>query len=95
MARELATLLKTPIISPENPSLNAKEASGDFIKIEAPLSCPFYAATRIDEVTVGESPTWLKERLTSIGLRPINNIVDITNFVLHETGQPLHAFDAA
>jgi phenylalanyl-tRNA synthetase beta chain len=95
MARELATLLKTPIISPENPSLNAKEASGDFIKIEAPLSCPFYTATRIDEVTVGESPTWLKERLTSIGLRPINNIVDITNFVLHETGQPLHAFDAA
>jgi phenylalanyl-tRNA synthetase beta chain len=95
MARELATLLKTPIISPENPSLNAKEASGDFIKIEAPLSCPFYTATQIDEVTVGESPTWLKERLTSIGLRPINNIVDITNFVLHETGQPLHAFDAA
>lgn len=95
MARELATLLKTPIISPEKPSLTAKEASTNFIKLEAPLSCPFYAATRIDEVTVGESPTWLKERLTSIGLRPINNIVDITNFVLHETGQPLHAFDAA
>ncbi len=95
MARELATLLKTPLISEKSPEVNITKAKENFIKLESPESCPFYSATRIDDVSVTESPAWLKERLTSIGLRPINNIVDITNFVLHETGHPLHAFDAA
>ena len=95
MARELATLLKTPLLSEKTPESKTSEASPDFIMLESPNSCPFYTATRIEVVKVAESPAWLKERLTSIGLRPINNIVDITNFVLHETGQPLHAFDAA
>ncbi|RLD21767.1 MAG: phenylalanine--tRNA ligase subunit beta, partial [Bacteroidetes bacterium] len=57
-------------------------------------ACPRYAGIVIDNIEVGESPAWLKQKLTAIGVRPINNIVDITNFVLQEMGQPLHAFDA-
>ena len=64
------------------------------VEIEAPEACPRYSAVTITNVKVEESPQWLKDRLNSIGLRPINSIVDITNYVLHETGQPLHAFDA-
>ena len=64
------------------------------VVVEDPEACPRYAGITISGVTVKESPDWLKNRLNAIGLRPINNIVDITNFVLHETGQPLHAFDA-
>ncbi|MES2004586.1 MAG: phenylalanine--tRNA ligase subunit beta [Bacteroidota bacterium] len=64
------------------------------ITVENTEACPRYAGVSISGVTVGESPKWLKDRLTAIGLRSINNIVDITNFILHETGQPLHAFDA-
>ena len=63
------------------------------IIIEDPEACPRYAGLCISGVTVKESPDWLKNRLKIIGLKPINNLVDITNFVLHETGQPLHAFD--
>lgn len=64
------------------------------VVIENPEACPRYSGLTISGLTVAESPDWLKNRLVAIGLRPINNIVDITNFVLHETGQPLHAFDA-
>ncbi len=64
------------------------------IKIEDPKACLRYAGVSITGVKVGESPKWLKERLMSIGLKPINNIVDISNFVLFETGHPLHTFDA-
>lgn len=64
------------------------------VTVENAQACSRYAAISISGVTVKESPQWLKNRLQAIGLRPISNIVDITNFILHETGQPLHAFDA-
>jgi len=65
------------------------------VTIENPEACPRYSAVTISNVKVAESPDWLKNALTTIGLRPINNIVDCTNYVLHEMGQPLHAFDAS
>lgn len=64
------------------------------VKVENTEACPRYAGVSISGVTVQESPAWLKNRLMAIGQRPINNIVDITNYILHETGQPLHAFNA-
>ncbi len=64
------------------------------VVIEAPEACPRYSAVTISNIKVGESPQWLKDRLQVIGLRPINNVVDATNYVLHEMGHPLHAFDA-
>ena len=64
------------------------------VNIDAPEACPRYTGVSIEGVEIKESPDWLKNSLTAIGLRPINNVVDVTNFVLHECGQALHAFDA-
>ena len=64
------------------------------IDVQDTTACPRYSGVTISGVNIGPSPKWLVERLKAIGVRPINNIVDITNYVLHETGQPLHAFDA-
>lgn len=68
---------------------------GITVTVENSEACPRYSGVTIQGVEVKESPEWLKNRLTAIGLRPINNIVDITNYILHETGHPLHAFDLA
>lgn len=64
------------------------------VEVENVEGCPRYSSLTLSGVGVGDSPAWLKERLSAIGLTPVNNIVDITNFVCHELGQPLHAFDA-
>ena len=63
------------------------------IAIENPRLCPRYSARVVDEVQMGPSPVWMRFRLESCGIRSINNVVDVTNYVMLETGQPLHAFD--
>ncbi len=78
------------------PSIDGFKAEGEAgvkVVVENEKACPRYAGVVINNIKVGESPKWLKNYLNAIGSRPINNVVDITNYVLHETGQPLHAFD--
>jgi len=67
--------------------------TGYEVLIEDPDLCPRYTARRLTDVTIGPSPLWMQQRLNAVGMRPINNIVDITNYVMLESGQPLHAFD--
>jgi len=96
IARDLAAVYGTAV---KFPTIVLREKNGTDIKkvaaveVENTEDCPRYVARLIQQVTVKESPEWLKQYLTSAGLRPINNIVDVTNFVMLEYGQPLHAFD--
>lgn len=97
MAREISTLLKTPLL----PYLKIDEKilipSGKekiAVKIEDKNICSRYIAVKINNVKNTESPSWLKERLTAVNVRPINALVDITNYVMFESGQPLHVFEA-
>lgn len=98
IARELAAWFKRDLQYPGlkvNPA-EAKEGKlVESVESQAPDQCPHYRGYNLRGVAVGESPEWLKRRLTAIGLRPINNVVDATNYILHETGQPLHAFDVS
>jgi len=94
VARELAARLGRPLKLPEVlPQDGAPEPSGDLVEIQDLEGCPRYIARVIEEVQVGPSPSWMVRRLESAGMRAVNNVVDITNYVMLETGQPLHAFD--
>ncbi|GHC47758.1 phenylalanine--tRNA ligase subunit beta [Roseibacillus persicicus] len=91
VARELSVLSKRELKDLATPAFETTSSP----VVLSSGTCPYYTSTRISGVKVGESPAWLKSKLEAIGLRPINNVVDITNYILHDLGQPLHAFDAA
>lgn len=91
IAREVAALTGKTFARPDVPVV--PHTLGSAVSVES-ARCPFYTVQAISGVTVGPSPDWLKRKLEAVGLRAINNIVDITNFVMLELGQPLHAFDA-
>ncbi len=95
IAREVAAVTEQVLTRPAVATPKADGAIHDMasVIIEAPEFCPRYAARLLTDVTIGPSPDWLRDRLLSVGLRPINNVVDVTNFVMLELGQPLHAFD--
>ncbi len=95
VARELAALTGARFRVPRIAVAEAKEAARGLarVRIEAPALCPRYAARVVSGVTVGPSPAWMAARLRAVGLRPISNVVDVTNYVLWELGHPLHAFD--
>ena len=96
MAREIGAIYDGELKNYDSflePAIVETEVKLD-IKVEDKKLCPRYMALAVDGIKIEESPKWLKDRLVAIGLRPINNIVDITNYVMFETGQPLHAFDA-
>ena len=95
IAREVAAIVRKPLRMPPIDFQTDPKDVNEWASVEvsAPDLCPRYTARVVSGVKLGHSPQWLADRLETVGLRPINNVVDITNYVLMETGQPLHAFD--
>src|SRR5438270_12100179 len=92
LAREIAALTEKKLKStPRDTKIEIRKTG---VTISSTRECPFFSARKIDNVTVGPSPQWLRAKIESVGIRSINNIVDISNFVMLELGQPTHAFDA-
>ncbi|HYK77394.1 MAG TPA: phenylalanine--tRNA ligase subunit beta, partial [Daejeonella sp.] len=95
VARDLAAYLKTSVLMPDVSAFKVETNDRIIpVAVEDEEACPRYSSVTISGVQVQDSPEWLKEKLNAIGVRPINNVVDVTNYVLHDLGQPLHAFDA-
>ncbi|MFH0734357.1 MAG: phenylalanine--tRNA ligase subunit beta [bacterium] len=95
VARDLAALYNLEFSLPEVKQAVSGKSIDNAAKVvvEDHIACPRYVAKVIEGIEIKDSPEWLKNRLKSIGLRPINNVVDVTNYILYEIGQPLHAFD--
>lgn len=95
VARDLKALLNREVCLPSVEDFKADNTSRNIpVEIESAQDCPRYAGLTISNIKVGPSPDWLQNYLKALDLEPINNVVDITNFILHDLGQPLHAFDA-
>jgi len=94
VARDIAAHFRTQVLKADVSAFEAGEAEGTTVVVADAQACPRYSGINITGVRVGESPDWLKEKLNVIGVRPINTIVDVTNYILHDLGQPMHAFDA-
>src|SRR3989440_3709812 len=97
IAREVAVIEASQVSLPKSDVQSTKGKTAEFASVEIldPDLCPRYAARLVRGVKIGPSPEWLTKKFESMGQRPINNVADITNYVLHEFGQPLHAFDLA
>src|SRR5207249_1269384 len=96
LAREIAALTGKAVVAavPGGRAADKDSNKPEGITIAALRECPFYSARRIENVKVGPSPDWLRAKIESVGIRSINNVVDVSNFVMLELGQPTHAFDA-
>jgi len=95
MAREVAAIFHKDLAEYNPAKVKESKEINLNVKVEDTKLCPRYMGVVVDGIEVAESPAWLKQRLSAVGLRPINNIVDITNYIMYDLGQPMHAFDSS